>query len=200
LLLRPTSFYGLAATIVRSRWRMAQAAGPTSSLERKARRPRGLQLITTNRSEVSPSVSLEVLSRPERFSHEARVRLWIRPAPRHDVGRSCGHFSASTATHLLLMNLPFRFELQTSLLTSTPCQVKTLICSPWSSGTIAHLYEVQLQCCSRSSDTSVEVLKRLDIRSNQFWGARARHGTTRSFGCWRAYQYTRASDKRLIEW
>jgi hypothetical protein len=50
-------------------------------------RPWPLQLITTRGSEVGAAVPLEILPSPERLGHEARARFWIRPAPRHWLGR-----------------------------------------------------------------------------------------------------------------
>ena len=50
-------------------------------------RPWPLQLITTRGSEVGATVPLEILPSPERLSHEARVRFWIRPASRYRLGR-----------------------------------------------------------------------------------------------------------------
>jgi len=50
-------------------------------------RPWPLQLITTRGSEVGAAVPLEILPSPERLGHEARVRFWIGPAPRHWLGR-----------------------------------------------------------------------------------------------------------------
>ena len=69
--------------------------GLTSPLPLRA--SSALQLITTGLSEVGASVSLEVLARPKRFSHKARVRFRIRPAPRHQLGRDHRCFVASTA-------------------------------------------------------------------------------------------------------
>lgn len=46
-------------------------------------------------SEVGASVPLEVFPSPERFSDEARVRFWIRPAPPHRLGRHRGCFILS---------------------------------------------------------------------------------------------------------
>src|SRR5271170_4651380 len=70
-----------------------EGVNPAPSL---ARSPT-LQLITTRLSEVGAFVSLEVLSRPKRFRHKARIRFRIRPAPRHQLGRDHRCFIASTA-------------------------------------------------------------------------------------------------------
>jgi hypothetical protein len=71
-------------------------------------------------------------------------------------------------------------DLQTPLFLCTPCQVSALVPSRRLCATPADLDEVRLQCRLGSSATSVEFLKRLDVRSNQLWGWRARHKTTLS--------------------
>jgi hypothetical protein len=87
---------------------------------------------------------------------------------------------ASIAVCLPSASLLLKFGLQALLFLCTPCQVSALIGGRRQSPTPADLNEVHLQCCPRNSDTSVEFLKRLDVRSNQPWGWHAQHETTLS--------------------